>query len=61
MLEAPHVFVEDLSVTSIAAAKVAFETTEFRDKLGRYHAHVDETFWGWNDIWLELGLRLVEG
>ena len=57
MLEAPHVFVEDLSVTSIAAAKVAFETTEFRDKLGRYHAHVDETFWGWNDIWLDPRFR----
>jgi len=57
ILEAPHVFVEDLSVASIANAKVAFRTTELRQKLARYHAHVDETFWGWNDIWLDPRFR----
>ena len=57
ILEAPHVFVEDLSIASIRAAKVAFQTTNFRARLGRYHAHVDETFWGWNDIWLEPRFR----
>jgi pimeloyl-ACP methyl ester carboxylesterase len=57
MLEAPHVFVEDLSLSSIAAAKLGFETTDFHDKLGRYHAHVDATFWGWNDIWLDPRFR----
>ena len=57
ILEAPHVFVEDLSVASIRAAKVSFETTDLRAKLGRYHAHVDKTFWGWNDIWLDPNFR----
>ena len=57
ILEAPHVFVEDLSVASIAQAKVMFETTDFRQRLGRYHANVDETFWGWNDIWLDPEFR----
>jgi len=57
VLEAPHVFVEDLSVASIAQAKVNFETTDLRQKLSRYHAHVDETFWGWNDIWLDPNFR----
>jgi pimeloyl-ACP methyl ester carboxylesterase len=57
ILEAPHVFVEDLSVASITAAKVAFETTDLRSKLARYHRHVDETFWGWNDIWLDPRFR----
>jgi len=57
ILEAPHVFVEDLSVASISAAKAAYETTDFRGKLSRYHANVDETFWGWNDIWLDLRFR----
>ena len=57
VLEAPHVFVEDLSVESIAAAKVNFQTTDFREKLARYHAHVDDTFWGWNDIWLDPEFR----
>ena len=57
ILEAPHVFVEDLGVASIAAAKIAFETTNFRDKLARYHVNVDETFWGWNNIWLDPRFR----
>jgi len=52
VVEAPHVFVEDLSVASIARAKVNYQTTDFREKLARYHQHVDETFWGWNDVWL---------
>jgi len=49
---APHVFVEDLSVASIAAAKVKFETTNLREKLSRHHRDAGRTFWGWNDIWL---------
>jgi len=57
ILEAPHVFVEDLSVASITAAKVNFQNTDFRQKLARYHTHVDETFWGWNDIWLDPEFR----
>jgi len=57
ILEAPHVFVEDLSVASIAQAKVNYQTTNLREKLSRYHAHVDATFWGWNDIWLDPAFR----
>ena len=57
VLEAPHVFVEELSVASIAQAKVNYQTTNFRHKLARYHAHVDATFWGWNDIWLDPAFR----
>ena len=57
ILEAPHVFVEDLSVASITEAKVAYLTTDLPGKLGRYHQHVDATFWGWNDIWLDPQFR----
>ena len=57
ILEAPHVFVEDLSVASISQAKVAYLTTDLPRKLGRYHQHVDATFWGWNDIWLDPQFR----
>jgi len=57
VLMAPHVLVEDISVTSIAAAKVAYETTNLRDKLARYHADVDSVFWGWNRIWLHPDFR----
>jgi pimeloyl-ACP methyl ester carboxylesterase len=54
---APHCFVEDISIRSIAAAKVAFETTDLPAKLGKYHRDVDRTFWGWNDIWLHPDFR----
>ncbi len=54
---APHVFVEDISVRSIAAAKVAFETTELAEKLARHHADARRTFYRWNDIWLDPDFR----
>lgn len=57
ILEAPHLFVEDLSVASIAQAKVTYETTDFPQRLGCYHANVGATFWGWNDIWLDPAFR----
>ncbi len=49
---APHLFVEALSLRSIAAARTAYETTDLRSKLSRYHANVDCAFWQWNDVWL---------
>ena len=54
---APHVFVEDVSIASIAAAKVAFETTDLPARLGRYHDDVASAFRGWNDIWLHPDFR----
>jgi pimeloyl-ACP methyl ester carboxylesterase len=57
ILEAPHVFVEDLSVASIAQARVNYQTTDLPQKLSRHHANVDATFWGWNDIWLDPDFR----
>ncbi len=50
VLLAPHVFVEDLSVTSIAEAKVRFESTNFPEKLARHHRDAASTFWGWNHL-----------
>jgi pimeloyl-ACP methyl ester carboxylesterase len=57
ILEAPHVLVEDLTVSSIAKIREVYRTTDLSKKLGRYHDHVEETFWGWNDIWLEPKFR----
>ncbi|MFM0435051.1 alpha/beta hydrolase [Paraburkholderia strydomiana] len=54
---APHVFVEELSVQSIAQTKQVYESTDLRDKLARYHADVDSAFYGWNDIWLDPAFR----
>ena len=57
MTLAPHVFVEEISVKSIAEAKVAFETTELPQKLARHHADPRRSFYGWNDIWLHPDFR----
>jgi pimeloyl-ACP methyl ester carboxylesterase len=54
---APHVYVEDISIASIAAARVAFETTDLPVRLGRYHRDVVSAFRGWNDIWLHPDFR----
>jgi pimeloyl-ACP methyl ester carboxylesterase len=57
-LMAPHVFVEDCSVASIAKTKDAFRHGDLRSKLARFHgANVDGAFWGWNRAWLDPGFR----
>jgi pimeloyl-ACP methyl ester carboxylesterase len=57
VLMAPHVFVEDVTVTSIAAAREAYRTTDLKTRLGRYHDDPDGAFRGWNDIWLDPAFR----
>jgi pimeloyl-ACP methyl ester carboxylesterase len=57
ILEAPHVFVEEVSVESIAAAREAYATTDLRRRLERYHGDADGAFRGWNDIWLDAAFR----
>lgn len=55
---APHVFVEDASVASIAKAREAYEHGDLRDKLARWQgANVDVAFWGWNRAWLDPAFR----
>ena len=57
VLIAPHAFVEDISVASIAAAADAYRTSDLRDRLARHHADVDGAFWGWNRAWLDPDFR----
>jgi pimeloyl-ACP methyl ester carboxylesterase len=57
VLLAPHVFVEDLSVTSIVAAQHAFAHGDLRERLAKYHADPNHTFRAWNDIWLDPAFR----
>lgn len=54
---APHILVEDVSVRSIEKAKQAYEQTDLRQKLARYHDDVDSAFRGWNDVWLSPAFR----
>jgi pimeloyl-ACP methyl ester carboxylesterase len=57
VLIAPHFIVEDVSVTSIARIKTAYETTELKTKLARWHRDVDNAFYGWNGAWLNPEFR----
>src|SRR6202158_4924676 len=43
---APHFVVEDISVTSIAEIKQAYETAGLRSRLARWHRDVDNAFYG---------------
>jgi pimeloyl-ACP methyl ester carboxylesterase len=54
---APHFVVEDVSVTSIAEIKTAYETTDLKAKLARWHHDVDNAFYGWNGAWLDPKFR----
>ncbi|HRK38514.1 MAG TPA: alpha/beta hydrolase [Burkholderiaceae bacterium] len=54
---APHVMVEDVSVSSIQAAREAYLDTDLKQRLARYHADPDSAFWGWNDVWLSAAFR----
>lgn len=54
---AAHVFNEDVCVASIEQAKKAFETTDLKDRLGRYHDDPEGAFWLWNQAWLAPSFR----
>lgn len=54
---APHLFVEDISIAAITQAREAFEKSDLRQRLVKFHAHVDCAFWQWNDIWLSNEFR----
>lgn len=57
VLVAPHFFTEDMGITSIADARRAYETGDLRQRLARWHRDVDNTFFGWNDAWLDPDFR----
>jgi pimeloyl-ACP methyl ester carboxylesterase len=54
---APHIQVEDLSIASIAVARTAYQDTDLRQRLAKYHDDPDSAFWGWNNIWLHPPFR----
>jgi pimeloyl-ACP methyl ester carboxylesterase len=56
-LIAPHFIVEDVSVASIAEIKAAYETTNLKEKLARWHKDADNAFYGWNGAWLDPKFR----
>jgi pimeloyl-ACP methyl ester carboxylesterase len=52
IVEAPHVFAEEISVNSIAAIRESYESSDaLRNLLSRHHADPDASFYGWNTVW----------
>jgi pimeloyl-ACP methyl ester carboxylesterase len=51
-LMAPHVFVEQVCIDSIARVRASYADGRLRTRLAKYHAHVDDAFLGWADTWL---------
>jgi pimeloyl-ACP methyl ester carboxylesterase len=63
VLIAPHVFVEAVCLRSIRAIRAAYRNGDLRSRLAKYHAHIDDAFLGWADIWLDPAFRTwsIEG
>ena len=58
LLEAPHVFCEEVTVRAIEEAREEYLHGDLRTRLVRYHGgNVDCAFWGWNRAWLDPGFR----
>ena len=57
ILLAPHFFVEELSISSIENARVAWRETDLPERLGKYHSDPENAFLGWNEAWLDPGFR----
>lgn len=57
VLMAPHIFVEDVSLASIARIRETYFSTDLKTRLSRYHTHVDDAFLGWADSWLDPAFR----
>ncbi len=57
VLMSPHFFVEDITSASIAEVRKAYDTTDLRARLGRWHRDADATVHGWTDVWLKNDFR----
>jgi pimeloyl-ACP methyl ester carboxylesterase len=57
VLIAPHFIVEDVTIAVIAEMRKAYDSTELRARLSRWHADVDATVHGWSDVWLKGDFR----
>jgi pimeloyl-ACP methyl ester carboxylesterase len=49
---APHVFVEEMCLERIRAARQEFEQGRLRERMARHHRDPEAAFRGWNDVWL---------
>jgi pimeloyl-ACP methyl ester carboxylesterase len=58
MVEAPHVFTDDVRFEAIEAARVAYDEGSLRTALERHHgANTPNAFRTWNETWLQPAMR----
>lgn len=57
VLMAPHFFTEDMGLAEIAKAREAWETTDLKARMAKYHDDPEATFRGWNGAWLDPAFR----
>lgn len=58
VIEAGHIFVEEMTLKGVADAKKAYEETDLRHRLTKYHGErVEKLCYAWFDIWLDPAYR----
>ena len=57
----PHIFAEDVSVSSIEKTRRAYLEGDLQQRLQKHHRSPDSAFWGWNTIWLDPRFRPDSG
>jgi pimeloyl-ACP methyl ester carboxylesterase len=58
LLEAPHVFVEELTLASIAQLRERVATPDLLERFARHHgANAGPLVAAWTDVWLSLAFR----
>jgi pimeloyl-ACP methyl ester carboxylesterase len=57
VLLAPHVIVEEITVTAIRETREAYLSGGLRERMAGHHADPDAAFWGWCGVWLDPAFR----
>jgi pimeloyl-ACP methyl ester carboxylesterase len=57
ILEAPHVFVEEISIRGVKDTAARFASGDLAVRMARHHRRVDIAFAGWRDVWLHPDFR----
>jgi pimeloyl-ACP methyl ester carboxylesterase len=60
VLLAPHFFTEEFGIAEIARMREAYETSDLRARLGKWHLNPDNAFYGWSGPWLDPAFRKWE-
>lgn len=56
--EGAHIFVEDITLEGIKEAVQAYQITNLKERLQKYHGDkTDAVFWAWAGTWLSEGFR----